>query len=52
MAVNQVLTIKGSEVKVAQLCLTLCDPMDHTVFLSSLVSQLVKNLPAMWETWV
>ena len=23
--------MKGSEVKVAQLCLTLCDPMDYTV---------------------
>ena len=22
------------------------------VFLASLVAQLVKNLPAMWETWV
>ena len=31
MAVNQVLTIKGSEVKVAQLCPTLCDPMNYTV---------------------
>ena len=34
--------------------------MDHTGFasaqslvaLASLVAQLVKNLPAMWETWV
>ena len=28
--------------------------MDHTGFASaqSLVAQLVKNLPAMWETWV
>ena len=25
------LTLKWSEVKVAQLCLTLCDPMDYTV---------------------
>ena len=30
MAVNQVLTIKGSEVKVAPSCLTLCGPMNCT----------------------
>ena len=30
MAGNQVLTIKGSEAKVAQSCLALCDPMNYT----------------------
>ena len=30
MAGNQVLTIKGSEAKVAQSCLALCDPMSYT----------------------
>ena len=48
------------------MCLTLCDPMDcglpgsfvQKVVMSlslsrtSFVAQLVKNLPAMWETWV
>ena len=73
-----------SESEVAQLCLTLCNPMDcsppgssvHGIFQArvlewgaihtvgegiryplqyswaSLVAQLVKNPPAMWETWV
>ena len=36
--------------KVAQLCLTFCNPMDYKW--ASLVAQMVKNLPAMWETWV
>ena len=26
--------------------------MDHYQWASSLVAQMVKNLPAMWETWV
>ena len=55
-------------VKVTQSCPTLCNPMDYTVHgilqarilewiaipfsRGSLVAQLVKNLPAMWETWV
>ena len=37
-------------VKAAQSCLTLCDPMDCTVM--DCTSQLVKNPPAMWESWV
>jgi len=28
------------------------DRLTIPVFLGSLVAQLVKNLPAMWETWV
>ena len=41
------------EVEVAQSCLTLCDPMDCTILLwVTLVAQMVKNLPARWETWV
>ena len=41
------------KVKVAQSCPTLCDPMDYTVQYSwaSLVAQLVKNPPAMWESY-
>ena len=27
-------------------------PMQALVYLRSLVAQLVKNQPAMWETWV
>ena len=27
-------------------------PFLHILCLASLVAQLVKNLPAMWETWV
>ena len=27
-------------------------PMQALVYLPSLVAQLVKNQPAMWETWV
>ena len=38
------------KVKVTQLCLTLCYPMDYTGV--ALVAQLVKNPPAMQETWV
>ena len=34
------------DTKVAQLCPTLCDPMDYTM------PQLEKNLPAMQDTWV
>ena len=26
--------------------------LGHTVVLASLVAQTIKNLPAMWETWV
>ena len=28
------------------------DRLPTPVFLASLVAQIVKNLPAMWETWV
>ena len=38
------------KVKVTQLCLALCDPMDYTG--AALVAQLVKNPPATQETWV
>ena len=52
---------------VAKLCLTLCDPMDCSMpgfpvlhcllefaqtHWASLVLQMVKNPPALWETWV
>ena len=30
----------------------LVNSMDYAVHGASLVAQLVKNLPAMWETWV
>ena len=52
----------GSVSSVAQSCPTLCDSMDcstpgfpvhHQIpELASLVAQMVKNLPAVWETWV
>ena len=38
------------KVKVTKLCPTLSYPMDYTGV--ALVAQLVKNLPAMQETWV
>ena len=38
------------KVKVTQLYLTLCDPMEYTG--APLVAQLVKNQPALQETWV
>ena len=33
-----------------QSCLVSCDPLQYSW--ASLMAQLVKNLPAMWETWV
>ena len=57
----QSISFDNLHVKVTQLCPTLCDPMDCTVYeicdslieiQASLVAQLVKNPPAMWETWV
>ena len=50
--------ISQSVSSVAQLCPTLCDPMDYTGFpllhylWDSLIAQLVKNLPAVQETLV
>ena len=29
-----------------------CANYDDTLYLAFLVAQMVKNLPAMWETWV
>ena len=31
---------------------SLCHPMDTRFWQAFLMAQLVKNLPAMWETWV
>ena len=30
----------------------ICANYDDTLYLAFLVAQMVKNLPAMWETWV
>ena len=33
-------------------CLCVCIYINIYIYWASLVAQLVKNLPAMWETWV
>ena len=33
-------------------CLAFLENFPFSCILSSLIAQLVKNLPAMWETWV
>ena len=37
-------------VLVAQSCATLCSPIDYSP--ASLVAQMLKRLPATWQTWI
>ena len=33
-------------------CIHICNTYKYIFIWASLVAQMVKNLPAMWETWV